>query len=457
MSTRFDVAVIGGGVVGCAIARKLSHATLRVVLLEARSDIGMGTSKANTAIFHTGFDAVPGSLEARLLRRSYPLLKAYCDATGIACRINGAVMAAWNSDQFERLPEIEANARQNGVTELEILSRDDVYRLEPRLGPGALGGILIRKEGIICPFSPVIAYAREAKKNGVAFMLCAPVTAIREAGRHKEISTPRGGVEADWIVNSAGLYSDEIDQFMGERRFRVTPRKGELIVFDKFAGALLTHTILPIPTAKTKGVLVSPTVYGNVLLGPTAEDIEDKTDTETTSQGLESLLAKGRGILPALMDEEVTACYAGLRAATEHKDYQVYVDGVRRYACVGGIRSTGLSASMGIAEYVAEAMQSAGLSLASKPHIGQITMPPLGEHQVRPFRDDARIRSHADYGRIVCHCEKVTRGELLDTFNTELPPPHLDGLRRRTRCLQGRCQGFYCLAEIRALLQEHGP
>lgn len=455
MNPQVDVAIIGGGVVGCAIARKLSHFKLSVALLEAQSDVGMGTSKGNTAIFHTGFDATPGSLEAQLLRRSYPLLKDYCDATGIAYQVNGAVMAAWNPDQLTRLPDIEANAHENGVSNVKILSPEEVYWMEPHLGRGVLGGFHVQEEGIICPFSPVIAYAREAIKNGVTFTFNAPVTSIKTSDHGHAITTAQGRVDANWIVNAAGLYSDEIDQGMGEKRFQVTPRKGELIVFDKFAGSLINHVILPIPTAKTKGVLVSPTIYGNVLLGPTAEDIEDKTDTSTSSEGIDALLEKGKTILPALLDEEVTACYAGLRAATEHKDYQIHLDGKRRYACVGGIRSTGLTASMGIAEYVTESMQSAGLVLDPKESIASVTMPPLGEDQVRPYQNASLIEGQPDYGRIVCHCEKVTRGEILDTFETEIPPPHLDGLRRRTRCLQGRCQGFFCRAEIQQLLQEH--
>ncbi|MAE63997.1 MAG: FAD/NAD(P)-binding oxidoreductase [Phycisphaeraceae bacterium] len=455
MSRRYDVAIVGGGVVGCAIARRLSQFALDIVLIEAESDVGMGTSKANTAIFHTGFDADPGSLEAKLLRRSYPLLRSYCDATGIACEINGALMVAWTEEQAERLPDISANARANGVIDVRLLSPDDVYELEPHLGPGALGGFLVREEGIICPFSPVIAYAREAKRNGATFMFNAPVSAAESTPDGHALKAGASRVEANWVINAAGLHSDDIDAHLGMPRFRVTPRKGQLIVFDKFARSLVSHTILPIPTARTKGVLVSPTTFGNVLLGPTAEDVEDKTDTETSADGIASLIEKGRRIVPALVNEEMTACYAGLRAATEHKDYQVHVDAARRYVCAGGIRSTGLSASMGIAEHVLEGMQDGGLSTRPKADVATITMPPLGATQRRPFEDDERIHGNPDYGRVVCHCEKVTRGELVDAFTTELPPTHLDGLRRRTRCLLGRCQGFYCRAEIQQLLQEH--
>jgi len=450
---QFDVAVIGGGVVGCAIARKLSHCQLDACLIEAKPDVGMGTSKANTAIFHTGFDATPGSLEATLLRRSYPLLRAYCDATGIAYQINGALLIAWNQEQFDRLPQIEENAHKNGVDRIERQSSADLYAREPNLGPGALGGLLIQEEGILCPFSPVLAFATEAKSNGVRFYLDASVQTIRKMPEGYIIETDGQDIGTTWIVNAAGLFSDDIDRLLGEDRFRVTPRKGELIVFDKFASSLLRHTLLPIPSAKTKGVLVCPTVFGNVLLGPTAEDIDDKNDTETSTGGLSSLLKKGASILPGLISEEITSAYAGLRAATEEKDYQIHINREDHYACVGGIRSTGLSASMGIAEYVLEQMAGTGLNLCTKTEVEPVTVPPLGEHQQRPYQNNTLIALNSDYGRIVCHCEKVTRGELIDTFLTELPPPNLDGLRRRTRCMQGRCQGFYCQAEVDALLR----
>lgn len=453
----FDVAVIGGGVVGCAIARELSHLSVKTCLIEAESDVGMGTSKANSAIFHTGFDSTPGSLEARLLREGYPLLKQYCEDTGIAFRITGAIMVAWNKKQFAELPLVEENARNNGITLEGRLSADDLYRREPNLAPGALGGLAIPGEGILCPFSPVIAFAREASKNGVSFFFSAPVISLQMDRQHTRLETTGYSIDTKWVVNAAGLYSDEIDQMAGKRRFQVSPRKGQLVIFDKSAASLVHHIILPVPTPKTKGVLLSPTVYGNVLLGPTAEDTDDKTDTETTEAGLHLLLQKGREILPGLLREEITASYAGLRAATDSKDYQIHIDFEHKYICVGGIRSTGLSSSMGIAKYVVETMQSAGLSAANKPHVETITVPPLGEHQLRPYRDKSVIRTNPEYGRIVCHCEKVTRGELLDACISEPRPTQVEGLRRRTRCLQGRCQGFHCQAEIEALLGEHSP
>ena len=261
------------------------------------------------------------------------------------------------------------------------------------------------------------------------------------------------------MVNAAGLGSDEVDRMFGGDGFTIRPRRGELIVFDKLARTLIRSILLPVPTARTKGVLVAPTVYGNVLLGPTAEDVKDRCDTATTASGLGSLLAAGRRILPGLAGEEVTSTYAGLRAATEHPDYQIRVDAERRYACAGGIRSTGLSASLGIAEHVVGLLGEAGL-VAAAAACGPVpvpVMPYLGEAGVRPYQDAERIAADPAYGQIVCHCERVSRGEIRDALASPVPPTDLGGLRRRTRAMNGRCQGFYCAAAVSRLFAAGMP
>ena len=450
----YDVAVVGAGVVGVAIARELSCYLLRTVVLEAGSDVGTGTTKANTAIRHTGFDAKPGSLEAALLRRAYPLLTDYAARTGIPLETPGALLVAWNPEQLARLDALATQAKENGIGDVHPVAADELYAREPHLGQGALGALAIPGEGILCPFSTPLAFATEAATNGVRIELDTPVRSIQDRGAEYAISTPRGPVHARWVVNAAGLFSDIIDRMMGHERFTVSPRRGQLIVFDKLARPLVSSILLPVPTAVSKGVLVAPTVFGNVLLGPTAEDVADHNATQTTADGLADLMAKGRSILPALLAEEVTATYAGLRAATEHADYQIHCDGTQRYVCAGGIRSTGLSASMGIAAYVVELLAEAGLRLERAASHHGVHMPPIGESQLRPFRDARAIAGNTAYGEIVCHCERVTRGELVDALQAPLAPRTMDGLRRRTRAGLGRCQGFYCSAAVTSLLDE---
>ena len=453
-----DVAVIGAGVVGTAIARELARYALDVVLVDAACDVGAGTSKANTAILHTGFDAKPGSLESRLLVKGSALLRSYAAAARIPVERTGALLVAWTPEQAAALPSIAENARRIGYLAIRPLRADELYAREPRLGPGAVAALEIPDESIICPWTTPLAFATEAVLAGVRLMLSARVTGVAPLDGCYELATARGPVRCRWVVNAAGLGSDVVDQMFGGGGFTIRPRRGELIVFDKLARSLLRSILLPVPTARTKGVLIAPTVYGNVLLGPTAEDVPDACDTATTAAGLASLLEAGRRILPALAEEEVTSAYAGLRAATEHSDYVISVDGQRRYACAGGIRSTGLSASLGIAEHVAGLLDSAGLALRPRP--GPAASPPvmpyIGEAGTRPYQDAALIAADPAYGQIVCHCERVTRGEIRDALASTVPPADLGGLRRRTRAANGRCQGFYCAAAVSRLLAGAG-
>jgi glycerol-3-phosphate dehydrogenase len=448
------VAIVGAGVVGCAIARELARYRVTCALIEAASDVGTGTSKANTAILHTGFDAKPGSLEARLVRRGHELLSAYPPAAGIPVERIGALLIAWDGEQAAALSDIAANAARNGYTTSRLLTAGELYRSEPHLGPGALAALAIPDESIICPFTTPLAFATEAVINGVELRLDSPVRGVVRAGEVWELAMPFGTLRARYVVNAAGLSADDIDRLFGHHTFTVTPRRGELIVFDKLARPLASHILLPLPTKVSKGVLVSPTVFGNLVLGPTAEDITDKTATASTAAGTARLLEQGRRLLPALLSEEVTAVYVGLRAATEHGDYHIKFYAEQRYVCVGGIRSTGLSASMAIAEHVVEGLGEAGLDLVLKDDVRGVRMPNIGEAFARPYECAEMIAANPDYGRIVCHCERVTRGEILDATRTVIPARTLDGVRRRTRALFGRCQGFFCAAAVTSLVAE---
>jgi glycerol-3-phosphate dehydrogenase len=454
MTDVYDVAVIGAGVVGAAIARELARYDLRTVVLEASDDVGTGTSKANTAILHTGFDAKPGTVEASLVRRGHGLLTTFAAESGIPVEPLGALLVAWTSEEVTALDSIAATAQRNGYTAARRVDAEELYAREPHLGAGALAALEIPDEGIVCPFTTPLALATEAVVNGVTLVLAAAVERVQSVEGVHVLATSRGAYRARHVVNAAGLHADVIDRLFGHAGFTVTPRRGELIVFDKLARNLVRHVLLPVPTAATKGVLVSPTVLGNVILGPTAEDVRDKDATGSTAAGIAALLGKGRRIMPTLLDEEVTAVYVGLRAATEHGDYQIAFHPAQRYVCVGGIRSTGLTAAMAIAEHVVDGLRDGGLPLVPRDDFRRVRMPNIGEAALRPYADGARITADADYGRIVCHCERVTRGEIRDATAAVIPARTLDGVRRRTRALLGRCQGFYCGAEVARLLAD---
>jgi glycerol-3-phosphate dehydrogenase len=442
-NTIYDVVVVGGGVVGCAVARLLSHHDVTVALVEAGPDLGAGTSKANTAILHTGFDATPGSVESRLVARGYALLRGYAPAVGISIEETGALLVAWDDEQAAALPNLAAKAVANGYSHAEVVDVADVYDCEPHLGAGATGGMLVPGEHIIDPWSTPLAFAYEAVVNGAAILLNHDVTGCGVGHEVSTVTTAGGDqVRARFLVNAAGLRGDDLHRCLGFDGFTIRPRRGELIVFDKLARPLLSRTVLPVPTSHTKGVLVAPTVFGNVMLGPTADDIDDKTATGSTRSGIDGLLQKGRRILPSLLDEEVTAVYAGLRAATEHSDYQISHHPELRYVCLGGIRSTGLTSSMALAEEAVARLIDCGLPLTPREQLDTIRMTPLGEIDERPYQRG---------GQVVCHCERVTVGEVTAACAAPIPAVDFDGLRRRTRALAGRCQGFYCHAELCSL------
>ncbi|MFC8427118.1 FAD-dependent oxidoreductase [Streptomyces sp. NPDC057253] len=451
-SLPYDITVTGAGVVGSAIARALAHHPhLRIALVDAQDDVGQGSSKANTAILHTGFDATPGFLEARLVREGARLLAEYATATGIPVEPVGALLVAWDEVQHAALPRLAEKAERNDHPDTHLIGPEELYAREPHLGPGALGALHVPGESIICPWTTNLAYATQAVLSGVDLHLNAQVRTVRRDGEHHVLDTTRGPLRTRWLVNAAGLHADTLDRALGHDDFTVTPRRGQLLVFDKFARDLVRHILLPVPTALGKGVLVAPTVHGNVLLGPTAEDLDDKRATHSTAEGLRALRDQGRRILPALLDEEVTAVYAGLRAATEHEDYRITAHPEQAYVTVGGIRSTGLTASLAVAAYVTDLLADSGLDLGPAEDLEPVRMPNLGEAFPRPYQRPELIAADPEYGTVVCHCERVTRGEIRDALTATIPPAGLDGLRRRTRARAGRCQGFHCGAAVREL------
>jgi len=433
----YDLAVIGGGVVGCAVLRRFALAGANCVLLERGADILGGASKGNSAILHTGFDASPGSVELACMRAGYAEYLAIRERLNLPLVETSALVVAWTESERARLPEIVARAHANGIVDVREIGPDELRRREPNLGPGALGAVLVPGEHVIDPWSAPLAYAHQALANGGTIRRNAPVEGGAFDGERWTLQTPGGPVRARVVVNAAGLHGDLVEAICRPSPFTIRPRKGQFVVFDKPAAALLRAIVLPVPTERTKGVLVARTAFGNLLVGPTAEDQEDRETAAVEEGALRALIEKGRRILPALADHTVTATYAGLRPATETKDYRIEALPDRRWITVGGIRSTGLTAALGIAAHVHALYEAHFGALAGRADPVWTPVPNLTEGRDRPYQ-------RPGCGEIVCHCELVTRAEIEAALTGPLPAGDLGGLKRRTRAMMGRCQGFYC-------------
>jgi glycerol-3-phosphate dehydrogenase len=445
----FDAAVIGAGVVGCAVTRALALAGASVVLLERAPDILDGASKANSAILHTGFDAPPGSLEQRCIAAGYAEYLAIRASLNLPLDTSGALVIAWSEDEEAALPALMEQARENGVADVEPLDRIALHALEPNLGPGARAAFRVPREYLIDPWSAPHAYLAQAIAHGATLLRSCTVAGGDHDGATWHLATSQGALRTRLVINTAGLFGDRIDAaLLGRQDFTIRPRKGQFVVYDKPAATLARHILLPVPNKVTKGIVVCRTIWGNLLVGPTAEEQEDRDTAALVPETLAALQRRGEEILPALKDHEVTATYAGLRPATAFKDYQIRSHADRALITVGGIRSTGLSAALGIASHVRDLARGLGHDWHPPATIHWPKFPNIAETAPRDWQSSG-------HGGIVCHCELVTRREIEAALDGPLAARSVAGLKRRTRVTMGRCQGFYCSAELARLTDGH--
>ena len=442
-----DAAIIGGGVVGCAVARRLALAGISVILLEKSADILDGASKGNSAILHTGFDAPEGSLELACIRSGYSEYLKIRESLNLPLLKTGALVAAWTSEEEERFPNILAKARNNGIDDLQLLSRQEVLVKEPAISANIRAAIAVPHEFVIDPWSAPLAYLSQAVANGGQAVFNAEVRGGEYFGNHWMLHTNRGSVKATHVINCAGLFGDLVDaDVLGQSEFTIKPRKGQFVVFDKAAGSLVRSIVLPVPTELTKGIVIFSTIFGNLAVGPTAEEQESRSDASVNQEILQKLHTQAVSQIPALANIPVTATYAGIRPATEKKEYRVVENAERNWITLGGIRSTGLTAALGLAQYVHKLLEKQGSKFKSlyKPVVPSV--PNLAEHLPRDWQTSG-------YGEIVCHCELVTEREICEALTSSIPAGNLDGLKRRTRVTMGRCQGFYCSARLAELTE----
>lgn len=462
IETPYDVAIIGAGVVGCALAYELSQYALRVAVVDRNHDVGEGTSKANSAIIHTGFDARPGTLESELVTRASREWPELARALRIPFAQTSALLVAVTDEQAHKLPALRERALHNGVDDVERLSADAARALEPNLTPAVCGALLIPRESIIDPFTVSIAYAEVALQNGVDIFLGVEVASIDRDAAVKRIVCAGGSliIPARRVINAAGLGSRDLAVTYGGERFDTNPRRGQFVIYDRHASALIRRILLPIPTERSKGMLVAPTIFGNILAGPTAEDLPPGASdaTHTTVAGLTRVKHSAELLCPALGDQPVIAAYAGLRCNCAQGSYWIrFNDGHPGVVTVSGVRSTGLSSSIALARHIIAGMaERCGLELRPDARAVRArsadSMPGWWR---RPYDHAEQVEARPDYGKIVCACEHISLGEIIDALDSPLAPRTLDAIKRRTRALTGRCQAFQCGIPVARIIHEH--
>lgn len=458
----YDVAIVGAGVVGCALAYQLSQFKLKVLLIDKNFDVGEATSKGNSAIVHTGFDAEPGTLESQLVTRASRLWPTLSRKLKIPYDERGAILVAASQVERDQLESIRAKAIDNGVDDVRLLDSNAAKELEAGITSDVLGGLLIPRESIADPFTTSVAFAEVALLNGVDLLLGTTIVGLENVDSDSKVlvTDHSDRIASRVIVNAAGLGSRKLADLYGGSDFNINPRRGQFLIFDKHSSSATRRILLPIPTKQTKGVMVIPTIFGNTLAGPTAEDFElgDRQVTDTSLDKLQALLSSAAKLLPALIDYPVIGTFSGVRCNCDRGSYFIrFNDGHRGLVTVTGVRSTGFTSAPAMAEYLTERLKKeCGLTLERNPEA--IDSRPESSWPgwwIRPYSNADLVRQGVGFDRIVCYCENISRGEIIQHLDSPLMPRTLDGLKRRTRAQMGRCQGFDCQIRIAEIVSEH--
>lgn len=448
----YDVAIIGAGVVGALTARELSKFNLKVALIDKCNDVATGTTKANSAIVHAGFDAIPGTLKAELNVKGTALMPEICNVLHVPFKAIGSLVVAFDEEQRKTLDILLERGKKNGVPGLEIYSREKLVELEPNISDKACAALWAPTAGIVCPYELTIAAADCAVDNGVEFIRNFNVSSISDNNGVFTISDGEKTVDTKYIINSAGVFCDEISAMIGDSSYKTIARKGEYMLCDKSVGNLANHVIFQCPSKMGKGILVTPTVDGNLLLGPSAIDVDDKDDTTTTAATLDEVLATARISVPQVSTREVITSFAGVRAHCDKDDFIIEKSKVNpRFIHAAGIESPGLSSAPAIAEYIRDIV-IAEISPEKNPSFKEGRKAPVRFRHMSNKERAELIKTNPAYGRIICRCETITEGEILDAIHSPCGARDVDGVKRRTRAGMGRCQGGFCGSKVVELL-----
>ena len=440
----YDVIIIGAGVSGSAVARELSRYRIKVCVLEKEEDVCCGTSKANSGIVHAGYDAAEGSLMAKLNVRGNEMMDALARDLDIPFKRTGSLVICLHEEDQPQLQTLYERGGRNGVPGLRILGREELKDMEPNISDEACAALYAPTAGIICPFELNIAMAENAAMNGVEFRFNTEVQDLKSTEKGWEIYTSQGVCETRYVVNAAGVYADVFHNMVSKNKIHITPRRGDYCLLDKSAGSHVGRTIFALPGKYGKGVLITPTVHGNLLVGPTAVDIEDKEGTNTTKEGLDEIIKKAGMNIKNLPMRQVITSFAGLRA---HEDGHEFIIGevkdARGFIDCAGIESPGLTSSPAIGEMVGNLIRDK-MNLEEKEDFISIRKGVLNPNTLDREQRNFLIQEKPEYGNIVCRCEMITEGEIIDAIQRPLGARSLDGIKRRTRAGMGRCQTGFC-------------
>ena len=453
----YDVAIIGAGITGGMLARTLAAYDLKICILEKENDVAMGATRANSGIVHAGYDAQEGSLKARLNVRGSEMMETVARELGVPYRNNGSMVIGFNEDDRNMIEILYQRGVRNGVKNLRILTGEEARQKEPNLSENVICALYAPSCGIVCPYELAIAAVGNAMDNGAELLLNFEVRGIERKGEFYEITSGAqnpeqpGKIHARYVVNAAGIYSDEIAKLAGDDTIQVHPRRGEYLLLDKTCGTLVSHTIFRTPSPGGKGILITPTVDGNLLLGPTSVDQQDKEDTAATAQGFALIMEQARENVRNIPFQKTITSFCGLRAAGNTGDF-IITSPKPGFINAAGIESPGLTAAPAIAEYILEMLKKQGLKTEARKDYQPMRKPVYAFREASVEEKNEMIRKDKSYGRVVCRCETVTEGEILDAIRTNPGARDLDGIKRRTRAQMGRCQGGFCMPYIAELL-----
>jgi glycerol-3-phosphate dehydrogenase len=449
----YDIAVIGAGIVGCSIARALSKYELKTVLIEKEADVADCTTKANSAIVHAGYDAKPGSLKAKLNVLGNPVFDELCRILDVPFKRTGSLVVAFEDDEIPSIYKLFDQGIKNGVPGMEILQQSELRRIEPNISVNVQAALYAPTCGIIGPWELAVAMAENAADNGVEIFLNTKVENIMKKEDRFILSANGIKISAKYVINCAGLHADEINNMVAAPSFQIMPRRGEYNIMDKNVGGLVNKVIFQCPSRLGKGVLVSPTVHGNLLIGPNSEDINEKDNFETTKGGLKYILETSSRSVKSMPASSVITAFTGLRARCERDDFIIEeASDAKGFINVAGIESPGLTAAPAIADYVEDILRDIGLQLVNKPDFIEARRPMVRFNELTYDGKQKIIQQDSRYGKIICRCETITEGEIVDAIHRNVGARTIDGVKRRVRPGSGRCQGGFCSPRVMEIL-----